>query len=533
MLEPQRVANKHYNCPPKDTSEKYSQIIFYCCAPLLSAFPSSNLLLNPLKRSIMFTIAIIGRPNVGKSTLFNRLAKKRLAIVDDTPGVTRDWREAEGFLIDQAVRIIDTAGLEETFDESIEGRMRQQTEEGLAQADAVLFLIDGRAGVTPADEHFAQWLRKRGRAKGERKLPVVLAVNKCENEKATATAMGEAYSLGFGQPIPISSAHGDGIEYLYHAFEPHFPKEVEEIEAENDQLPDIENLDELEGDESFDFASLEIEDDEGKPIKIAIVGRPNVGKSTLMNALLNENRVMVGPEAGITRDAIAVDWEFGDKKIRLVDTAGMRKKAKIDHNIEKMSVDDSLRAIRLAQVCILVIDATNIFEKQDLQIADHILSEGRAMIIAINKWDLIKGDEAKKEALALIKYKLETSLGQVRNIPAATVSAINNRNLGFLMQTVLDTYQLWNKRVSTSKLNRWMFARESQNPAPLYEGRSNRLKYMTQINIRPPTFAIWVARPKELPETYKRYLMNGLRDDFDFKGIPVRLLVRTSKNPFT
>ena len=482
----------------------------------------------------MFTIAIIGRPNVGKSTLFNRLAKKRLAIVDDTPGVTRDWREAEGFLLDKKVRIIDTAGLEEAFDDSIQGRMRKQTEEGLAQADAVLFLIDGREGVTPIDEHFAGWLRKNNRnnKSGKKSLPVVLAVNKCENERATDAALGEAYSLGFGQPIPISSAHGHGIEDLYHAFEPHFPTDVTAPINEGDQLPDIENLDELEGDESFDFAKIEIEEDTDKPIKIAIVGRPNVGKSTLVNALLNDNRVMTGPEAGITRDAIAVDWEFGGRKIKLVDTAGMRKKAKIDHNIEKMSVDDSLRAIRLAQVCILVIDAEAILDKQDLQIADHIISEGRAMILAINKWDLIKGDEAKKEALAEISYRLETSLGQVRNIPSCSISALNNRNLGFLMQTVLDTYTLWNKRVSTSKLNRWMHARESQNPAPLYEGRSNRLKYMTQINIRPPTFAIWVSRPKELPETYKRYLLNGLRNDFDLQGIPLRLLVRTSKNPF-
>ena len=479
----------------------------------------------------MFTIAIIGRPNVGKSTLFNRLAKKRLAIVDDTPGVTRDWREAEGHLLDQKVRIIDTAGLEESFDDSIEGRMRRQTEEGLAQADAVLFLIDGREGVTPIDEHFARWLRRRNKG-AKKNLPVVLAVNKCENERATANGMAEAYKLGFGQPIPISSAHGDGIEYLYHAFEPHFPKEEDNFEANNDQLPDIENLDDLEGDESFDFAEIEIEEDDTKPIKIAIVGRPNVGKSTLLNAFLNDNRVMTGPEAGITRDAISVDWEYNDRKIRLVDTAGMRKKAKIDHNIEKMSVEDSIRAIRLAQVCILVLDAETILDKQDLQIAEHIINEGRAMIIAVNKWDLIKGEDAKKEAIALIKYRLETSFGQVRNIPCATISALNNRNLGFLMQSVLDTYDLWNKRVSTSKLNRWMHARESQNPAPLYEGRSNRLKYMTQINIRPPTFALWVSRPKSLPETYKRFLMNGLREDFDLKGIPIRLLIRTSKNPF-
>ncbi len=476
-----------------------------------------------------FTIAIVGRPNVGKSTLFNRLAKKKLAIVDDTPGVTRDWREAEGYLLDQKIRIIDTAGLEESFDESIEGRMRKQTEEGIAEADAILFLIDGRAGVTPIDEHFAGWLRKQ---KGEKKKPVILAVNKCESDNAVISGMAEAYSLGFGQPIPISSAHGHGIEDLYFAFEKYFSNTEAETEDDGDQLPDIENLDDLEGSTNFDFAALDIPDDEQKPIKVAIVGRPNVGKSTLMNTLLNENRVMTGPEAGITRDAITVQWEYNGKKIKLVDTAGMRRKSKIDHPIEKMSVEDSLRAIRLAQVVILVIDAEKLLDKQDLQIADHVLNEGRALVIAINKWDLIKGDEARKEFLALLNYKLETGLAQVKNIPTATISALNNRNLGYLMQSVLDTYALWNKRVPTAKMNRWLAARESQNPAPLVEGRSNRLKYITQINIRPPTFSVWVSRPKELPDTYKRYLMNGLREDFDLTGIAIRLLVRTSKNPF-
>jgi GTP-binding protein len=476
-----------------------------------------------------FTIAIVGRPNVGKSTLFNRLAQKQLAIVDDTPGVTRDWREAEGYLLDTPVRIIDTAGLEEAFDDSIEGRMRRQTEEGLEEADAVLFLIDGREGVTPTDEHFARWIRKQ---KGPNKKPVVLAVNKCENENAAASGLGEAHKLGFGQPIPISSAHGHGIEDLYHAFEPYM-REQKDDNAETDTPPiDIEDIDALEGDENFDFAALDIKDDSDKPIKIAIVGRPNVGKSTLLNALLNDNRVMTGPEAGITRDAIAVNWEFNDRKIKLVDTAGMRRKSKIDHNIEKMAVEDSLRAIRLAQVVILVIDAENILEKQDLQIADHILGEGRAMILAINKWDLLKDKEAKEEAIAMINYKLETSLAQVRNIPSVSISALNHKNLGFLMQKVLDTYDLWNKRVPTAKMNRWLAARESQNPAPLCEGRPNRLKYITQINVRPPTFSLWISRPKDLPDTYKRYLTNALREDFDLEGIPVRLLVRTSKNPY-
>jgi len=478
-----------------------------------------------------FTIAIVGRPNVGKSTLFNRLAKKKLAIVDDTPGVTRDWRDAEGYLLDQKVRIIDTAGLEESFDESIEGRMRKQTEDGLEQADAVLFIIDGRAGVTPTDEHFAGWLRKQKGHNGKKK-PVILAVNKCESDQAVATAMGEAYSLGFGQPIPISSAHGYGIEDLYHAFAPHFPDETEDETIENTNIINEDEIDDLEGREDFDFAELEIEDDDEKPIKVAIVGRPNVGKSTLVNALLNEHRVMTGPEAGITRDAIAVDWEFNNRKIRLVDTAGMRRKSKIDHNIEKMSVDDSLRAIRLAQVVILVIETENILDKQDIQIADHVLKEGRALVLAVNKWDLVKGDDKKKETIDFVKYRLETSLGQVRNIPSVSISALHHKNLGFMMQSVLDIYEVWNRRVSTSKMNKWLAAKESQNPAPLYEGRSNRLKYITQINIRPPTFSVWVSRPKDLPDNYKRYLMNGIREDFDLKGIPIRLLVRTSKNPF-
>ncbi len=472
-----------------------------------------------------FTIALVGRPNVGKSTLFNRLGKKKLAIVDDTPGVTRDWREAEGYLLDKTIRIIDTAGLEESFDDSIQGRMRKQTEEGLKQADAVLFIIDGRAGVTPIDEHFALWLRKQ-------KKPVVLAVNKCENENAAMAGMAEAYSLGFGEPIPMSAAHGHGIEDLYQAFEPHFPKEViEEIEDDN-IVPELGDIDDLEGRQDFDFAEIELKDDSDKPIKIAIVGRPNVGKSTLLNAILNDNRVMTGPEAGITRDAIAVNWVFNDRKMRLVDTAGMRRKAKIDHAIEKMAVEDTLRAIRLAQVVILVIDSENILEKQDLQIADHILSEGRALVLAINKSDLMTDKEQKQDMIDLVNYKMETSLAQVRNIPSVSISALQNKNLGFLMQTVLDTYALWNKRVSTSPLNRWIAARESQNPAPLYEGRPNRLKYITQINIRPPTFSVWVSRPKDLPDTYKRYILNGIREDFDLKGIPLRLLVRTSKNPF-
>lgn len=471
----------------------------------------------------MLAIAIIGRPNVGKSTLFNRLAGKRLAIVDDRPGVTRDWREAEGYLLDQPVRIIDTAGLEETFDESIEGKMRQQTEAAMSKADALLFLIDGRAGVTPMDEYFARWLRKQ-------KKPVVLAVNKCENEKATQSAVGEAHKLGFGAPIPISSAHGEGIEDLYFAFQPYFPvaPDADAAAPEREEQINDAAFDVIEGDMDYELAAPEDAEEE-KSIKIAIAGRPNAGKSTLLNALLEDTRVMTSPVAGTTRDAIAVDWEYAGKKIRLVDTAGLRKKSRISDTVEKMATQDSLRAIRLAQVVILVIDATMALEKQDLQIADHILDEGRAMVIAVNKWDLIQN---KKEWLEEIHYKLENSLAQVRGVPVVPISALKGSNLMRLMDDVLKLFGTWNVRVSTGKLNRWLKGMESRVAPPLFEGRSNRLKYMAQINVRPPTFILWVSKPQSLPDTYKRYLMNGLRDDFGMDGVPIRLLIRTSKNPF-
>ncbi len=469
-----------------------------------------------------FTLAIIGRPNVGKSTLFNRLAGKRLAIVDDTPGVTRDWREAPALLFDRTFRILDTAGLEENFDDSIQGRMRKQTEEALKRADAILFLIDGRAGLTPIDEHFASFLRKQ-------KKPVILGVNKCESERATMAGIGEAMRLGFGDPIVLSAEHGIGMHELYQALDPYFPEEEEEA-IEEEEATDIDEaaLDALEGD--LDYELVDEPEEENKPIKIAIVGRPNVGKSTLLNALVKDNRVMTGPEAGITRDAIAVDWDYKDTKIKLVDTAGMRKKARVDNNIEQMSVEDTLRAIRLAQIVILVVDANTPLEKQDLQIADHVLKEGRALILAVNKWDIAKDRE---DLLDAVQYKLDTGLAQVKKLPFVTISAKNGRNLNLLMDRVLITYGIWNRRVKTAKLNRWLAARESQNPAPLIEGRPNRLKYIAQINTRPPTFALWVSQSQELPATYRRYIANALREDFDLPGVPVRLLIRRSKNPFS
>lgn len=468
----------------------------------------------------MFTLAIVGRPNVGKSTLFNRLAGKKLAIVDDTPGVTRDWREAGAELFGHSFKIIDTAGLEEHFDDSIEGRMRRQTEGALAQADAVLFVIDGRSGLTPLDEHFAQWLRKQ-------KMPVILVVNKAENDKAVMSAMGDAYSLGLGEPISMSSAHGIGMEDLFYALQPYFDDEEDEQDSFDNNGIDLDTIDDIEGREDFEFEAEE--DDPEKPIKIAIVGRPNVGKSTLLNAIVEDERVMTGPEAGITRDAIAVDWQYDGRAFKLVDTAGMRKKSRVIGAIEKMSVEDTMRAVRLAQVVIMVIDANSPLEKQDLHIAGHIVEEGRALIIAVNKWDTVR---EKDELLEEMQYRLETSLGQVKDVRFVPISALHGRNIDKLFKAAMKTYEFWNARTSTGKLNRWLSRVESQNAAPLVSGRSNRLKYITQVKTRPPTFAIWVSQPKELPQSYRRYLINALRRDFDIQSVPIRLMVRTSKNPY-
>lgn len=469
----------------------------------------------------MLKIAIVGRPNVGKSTLFNKLAGKKLAIVDDTPGVTRDWREAEGHLFGHRMIIFDTAGLEEAFDESIQARMRKQTEAALSHADCILFVTDGRSGITPMDHHFAAFLRRQ-------KKPILLLVNKCENPKTIQNVIGDAYSLGFGEPIAVSAAHNHGLDDLFHALIPHLkPHEVEDEFKEKNET-EFDDIDDLEGKEDFEFSQEELAPE--LPIKLAIIGRPNVGKSTLLNTILNEQRVMTGPEAGVTRDAIAVDWIYGGKSFKLVDTAGLRKRSKIDNPIEKMATEDSLRAIRLAQIVILVLDANAALEKQDLQIAEHVLEEGRAMVIALNKWDSV---QERSEILEEFKYKLETSLGQTRDLYYTTISALNGKNIDKLLQSALDCYAIWNRRIPTSGLNRWLARMESHNPAPLSQGRHNRLKYITQIKTRPPTFALWVSRPNDLPDTYKRYIINSLRKDYEIPGVPIRLLIRASKNPYS
>ncbi len=431
---------------------------------------------------------------------------------------------ADAQLMGLAFQVIDTAGLEESFDDSIQGRMRQQTERALAKADMALLVIDARTGITPMDRHFADFLRRQ-------KIPVTLLANKCES-KAALSGLYEAHELGLGAPIPVSAEHGDGMEDLFQLLRPHVEGGQGGVTEEGEGEEDLEKYFQKyqEGAEKgFGDEERDEKEDLDNPIKIAIAGRPNVGKSTLLNTILGEERSMTGPEAGITRDAVHVDWEFGGRKIRLVDTAGLRKKAKIFDEIEKMSVQDSLRAIRLAQVVVLVIDATAMFEKQDLVIADHVISEGRALVIAVNKWDKINN---KEETLAELKYQMENSLAQVRDVPFITISALNNLRTEQVMQSVLDVYALWNARVPTGKLNRWLGSMESQNPAPLVQGRPNRLRYITQIKARPPTFALWVSRADDYPDTHKRFIVNALRRDFEIPATPIRIVVKKSRNPY-
>lgn len=463
-------------------------------------------------------IALIGRPNVGKSTLFNRMAGKKLAIVNDTPGVTRDWREADATLLGHHVTVIDTAGLEENFDDSIQGRMRRQTEQAIDNCDVAVFMMDGRAGVTPMDQHFAQFIRRRD-------IPIILAMNKCEGNKGMES-LGEAYSLGLGDPIPVSAEHNEGIAVLYDKIlETCKDKFIGDIDIDDDaDKDDFATIEE--GDEGFELTDM---DDVEKPIKVAIVGRPNAGKSTLVNTLLGQDRVMVGPEAGITRDAIAVDWEYDDRAFTLVDTAGLRRRSKVTHDIESASAEDTYRAIRLAQIVVLVLDGTLSLDKQDLLIASHVIEEGRALVIAINKWDI---QDNKEEALQAFRDRIERSLGQLPDVPVVTLSALKGRKIDRLLEWMMRAYTNWNKRISTGKLNRWVEAIESQHPAPLTQNRPNRLRFIAQVKSRPPTFALWVSKPQDLPGSYKRYVIKNLREDFDIRHVPIRLMLRTSKNPY-
>ncbi|HAT34344.1 MAG TPA: ribosome biogenesis GTPase Der [Rhodospirillaceae bacterium] len=439
------------------------------------------------------SVAIIGRPNTGKSTLFNRLVGKRLALVDDQPGVTRDRREGEAELGDLSFRIIDTAGLDNADAESLAGRMQRQTEQAVAESNVVLMLVDARAGITALDRHFADWVRGQS-------VPVILAANKCEGGGGEAGRL-EAFELGLGEPIAVSAEHGEGLGELYGALQP------------------IVAADAIEGDE------------EAAPeVQLAIVGRPNTGKSTSVNQLLGQDRLLTGPEAGITRDSIAIDWEYDNRPLKLIDTAGLRRRARVDEKLEKLSARDTARAIQFSQVVVLMLDGQTMLERQDLTIARQVIDEGRALIIAVNKWDLVK---TKKAAMRKLEDRLETSLTQVRGIPVVTLSALEGTGIDKLMAAVFEIYQVWNRRIATARLNDWLAEMVELHPPPLAStGRRVRLRYMTQTKTRPPTFAVWVSRPKDLPEAYSRYLVNGLRDDFGLIGVPLRITLRQGKNPY-
>ncbi|MFN7010564.1 MAG: ribosome biogenesis GTPase Der [Allorhizobium sp.] len=466
-----------------------------------------------------FTVAIVGRPNVGKSTLFNRLVGKKLALVDDTPGVTRDRRPGDAKLIDLRFTIIDTAGLEETGPDTLEARMRAQTEAAIDEADLTLFVVDAKAGLTPLDKTFGELLRRSGK-------PVVLVANKSE-ARGSDGGFYDAFTLGLGEPVPISAEHGQGMIDLRDAIvsaigeERAFPEEVDEAET------DVRvTAGEVGGDADEDF---EPEYDETKPLRVAIVGRPNAGKSTLINRFLGEDRLLTGPEAGITRDSISVEWDWRGRTIKMFDTAGMRRKARVQEKLEKLSVADALRAIRFAETVVIVFDATIPFEKQDLQIVDLVLREGRAAVLAFNKWDLVEEQQA---VLADLREKTERLLPQARGIRAVPISGQTGYGLDKLMQSIIDTDRVWNKRISTAKLNRWLEHTQVQHPPPAVSGRRIKLKYMTQVKARPPAFMISCTRADALPESYVRYLTNGLRTDFQMPGVPIRIHFKAAENPF-
>jgi GTP-binding protein len=464
-----------------------------------------------------FTVAIVGRPNVGKSTLFNRLVGKKLALVDDTPGVTRDRRPGDARLMGLHFTIIDTAGLEKADAESLQGRMRAQTEAAIDEADISLFVVDAKYGLTPVDKELGEMLRRRGK-------PVVLVANKSE-AKGSDGGFYDAYTIGLGEPVPISAEHGQGMLDLRDAIvaaigeDRAYAKDNEDVAVTNVDLPS-----EMEEDEDY-----EPEYDDTKPLRVAIIGRPNAGKSTLINRFLGEDRLLTGPEAGITRDSISVEWDWRGRTIKMFDTAGMRRKARVTEKLEKLSVADSLRSIRFAETVVIVFDATIPFEKQDLQLADLVIREGRAAVLAFNKWDLIEDQQA---VLADLREKTERLLPQARGIRAVPISGQTGRGLDKLMQSIIDTDMVWNKRVSTAKLNRWLDAVTTQHPPPAVSGRRLKLKYMTQVKARPPAFMISCTRADALPESYTRYLINALRADFNMPSVPIRIMYREKENPY-
>ncbi|MEA3013715.1 MAG: GTPase [Sphingomonadales bacterium] len=445
------------------------------------------------------TVAIVGRPNVGKSTLFNRLVGRKLALVDDRPGVTRDRREGEAHLLGLDFRVIDTAGYEDEDPMSLPGRMRAQTSAAVREADVALFMIDARVGVTPQDEEIARWLRSEA-------TPVILAANKAEGKSGEAGIL-EAWALGLGEAIAMSAEHGEGVVDLFEHLRPHIERDGPE----------------------------EDEDPEADPtLKLAIVGRPNAGKSTLINRILSEERLITGPEAGITRDSIAVDWEWKApdgqvRPVRLIDTAGMRKKAKVDDKLEKLSVADARRAIDFAEVVVLLLDGTRGLEVQDLKIADNVLQEGRALLVAINKWDVAEGPSALFNG---IKGALDEGLSQARGVPLLTVSGKTGKGIDQLLGAAFEIRETWSKRVTTGQLNRWFEDAVEKNPPPAPGGKRIKLRYITQVNTRPPSFVLFGTRVDQLPDTYLRYLTNSIRKELGFGAVPVRLQARASKNPY-